>query len=55
VSWDQYRLAKLTDGESASRLSRFEAELNDLAKYKKSKKDIEIINQLKNYESSVMS
>jgi exodeoxyribonuclease-1 len=55
-SWDRYRLAKLTEGESDSRLAQFESEISDLVKSKRlSKREIEIINQLKLYETSVIS
>ena len=55
-AWDVYRLSKLTDGESESQLAKFESEINDVMSNKHlSKKDIEIINQLKTYESSVIS
>ena len=55
-SWDRYRLAKLTDGEAESRLARFESEISALTKIKGlSKRDREIINQLKLYETSVIS
>jgi len=55
-SWNSYRLVKLTDGESESRLAKFETEISELTKYKKlSKKEVEIINQLKLYENSVIS
>ena len=55
-SWDSYRLAKLTDGGSESRLAKFEAEISDLTKNKNlSRKEVELINQLKLYENSVIS
>jgi exodeoxyribonuclease-1 len=55
-SWNSYRLAKLTNGESESRLAKFEAEISELTKNNNlSKKEAEIINQLKLYESSVIS
>lgn len=54
-AWDIYRLAKLTTGESESRLVKFEAEINDLTKNKISKKEIAIIEQLQLYERSIIS
>jgi exodeoxyribonuclease-1 len=55
-SWNRYRLAKLTDGETESQLAKFESEISDLIKSKRlSKKEIEIINQLKLYETSIIS
>jgi len=55
-AWDRYRLAKLTDGEADSRLAKFETEISILIKSPSlSKKDQEIVNRLKLYESSVIS
>ncbi len=54
-AWDEYRLAKLTEGESSSRLAKFEAEINDLSNNKRlSKKDLELISALKLYATSLI-